>query len=125
MSDLRTLIMLSFLLRNAFGDDKFAECVPFGVCEQCPEHSMDELFCQPFGNRQLFHCQPLDPSQPGEVPIWEGCGRIVKRETRDYGEFLVSNVAIAVIALLVVFVRMKLINLLRSKNLYTRIGMYR
>lgn len=50
----------------------------------------------PFGNRRLLHCVPAaykgsEKEPPGEVPAWEACGKVVKKEERDYYEFIVSS----------------------------------
>lgn len=48
-------------------------------------------FCQPFGNRRLLHCIPAgaDEGTAGEVPAWEACGKVLKKEKRDFYEFIV------------------------------------
>jgi len=106
--------------------DDLAPCVPSGHCEPCPEAALHEPFCQPFGNRQLLHCQSKG-SQPGlgEELKWIGCGRVVEQETRDFWEFLLCNVAIAVVALFVVVARLRSLDATRSRNLAARIGLYR
>ena len=54
----------------------------------------------PFGNRRLLHCIPKgdearahgtkEGSQPaGEIPAWEACGKVVKKERQDFWEFVV------------------------------------
>jgi hypothetical protein len=52
---------------------------------------LDQPFCMPFGNRRLLHCQ--DPRKPdkGEVPAWEACGKVVRKEKQDFYEFVVSG----------------------------------
>lgn len=54
---------------------------------------LDQAFCLPFGNRRLLHCIPAyantSMSQQGEVPAWEACGKVVKKETQDFYEFVV------------------------------------
>ncbi|KAG8970684.1 hypothetical protein FRC03_004066 [Tulasnella sp. 419] len=32
-----------------------------GLCERCPESSINEPFCQPYGNRRLIKCLPKTP----------------------------------------------------------------
>ncbi|KAK4685801.1 hypothetical protein P7C73_g4339, partial [Tremellales sp. Uapishka_1] len=72
-------------------------CRPFGECEPCPEDELRRPFCMPFGNRRLLHCIPAsakdnpDADPPGEVPAWEACGKVVKREKHDYWEFVVGS----------------------------------
>ena len=57
----------------------------------------NQPFCQPFGNRRLLHCKPSshdtqkDGKSAGEVPAWEACGRVVKKERQDFWEFVVSS----------------------------------
>ncbi|KIP11916.1 hypothetical protein PHLGIDRAFT_62982, partial [Phlebiopsis gigantea 11061_1 CR5-6] len=128
-------------------------CVPFGTCEPCPENARHEPFCKPFGNRRLMHCFPAstspsshpDPSQPharppgsqhgpdtqpqtdhrGEIPAWESCGRIVANERGDFYEFLACNLAVALLALAVVFVRSKRLQAMQARQLAARIGLVR
>ncbi|KAH9941119.1 uncharacterized protein BXZ73DRAFT_75091 [Epithele typhae] len=88
-------------------------CLPFGICEPCPDDSLHEPFCQPFGNRRLVHCLPAPSGTPtptgphvhapsatvlGEIPAWESCGRIVERERADFYEFLACNAFLALLA---------------------------
>jgi hypothetical protein len=42
----------------------------------------------PFGNRRLLHC--AKPGSSDEVPAWEACGKVVKKEQRGFYEFVVS-----------------------------------
>jgi hypothetical protein len=60
-------------------------------------------FCLPFGNRRLLHCVPsgiatepydsdANSSPAGEVPAWEACGKVVKKERSDFYEFVVSGI---------------------------------
>jgi len=45
----------------------------------------------PFGNRRLLHCVAADAGpDANEVPAWEACGKVVKKEQRDFYEFVVS-----------------------------------
>ncbi|CAK5272169.1 unnamed protein product [Mycena citricolor] len=46
-------------------------CAPAGLCEPCPADSLQEPFCQPFGNRRLMHCVNStipDPQRPTHPP---------------------------------------------------------
>ncbi|KIJ37304.1 hypothetical protein M422DRAFT_781854 [Sphaerobolus stellatus SS14] len=105
------------------GGNKGPICEPFGHCERCPENELDQPFCQPFGNRQLLHCQ--DPETGGETPTWGPCGRIVLKETGDFVEFLACNIGFAVVGLLAVIARSKQLAIQRSRNLAARIGVSR
>lgn len=47
----------------------------------------------PFGNRRLLHCVPAGTHPDAhEVPAWEACGKVIKKEQRDFYEFVVSFV---------------------------------
>jgi hypothetical protein len=90
---------------------------------------MQEPFCQPFGNRRLLHCVPPPPAPgtpstpPGaEIPAWESCGRIPTVERYDFFEFVACNVALAAVALGVLFVRSKRVQALQAGRLAARIG---
>jgi len=129
-------------------------CTPFGACKPCPKESMNEPFCQPFGNRRLMHCinntpttiphpppnappskpplnspqppNPHDPNAPhapsGELQAWESCGRIVPKERADFYEFVGCNLVFALVALVVLFVRMKRVRMSQARWLAARIG---
>jgi hypothetical protein len=52
---------------------------------------LKEPFCMPFGNRRLLHCMPARGGDDAhEVPAWEACGKVVKKEQRNFYEFVVS-----------------------------------
>ncbi|KAG8853780.1 hypothetical protein FRB96_008035 [Tulasnella sp. 330] len=94
-------------------------CRAEGLCERCPESSIHEPFCQPYGNRRLIKCLPNteenarlmrqhahddgDEEQTtynlGETPAWEACGKVIVLERADYWEFLVSFRAFVVVLL--------------------------
>lgn len=61
----------------------------------------------------------------GEIPAWEACGRIVEKERGDFYEFLACNVVIAVIALVVLFMRSKRLQAMHARQLAARIGLVR
>ncbi|KII91238.1 hypothetical protein PLICRDRAFT_500101 [Plicaturopsis crispa FD-325 SS-3] len=125
-------------------------CRPFGTCERCPDDSLHEPFCQPFGNRRLMHCTPAStppppppprppshqhehpPARPparlqdqGETPAWESCGRIPAVERADFWEFFACNVFFAAVALVVVFARSKRLEAMHARQLAARIGLVR
>ncbi|KAF8223440.1 hypothetical protein L208DRAFT_540578 [Tricholoma matsutake] len=129
-------------------------CLPFGVCEPCPDEALQEPFCKPFGNRRLLHCvnataplsqsheqtspdaaPPLRPSASpnhqtlphpeGEIPAWESCGRIVHQERADFYEFIACNILFAIAALSVLFARSRRLNALQARQLAARIGIIR
>lgn len=70
-----------------------------------------------------------DTGQPdadaGEIPAWEACGRIVEKERGDFYEFLACNVAVAVVALIVLFARSKRLQAMHARQLAARIGLVR
>jgi len=125
-------------------------CTPFGGCEPCPADSINEPFCQPFGNRRLMHCinsttiTPISPEQTqppfqsngptehpkgphpeGEILAWESCGRIPARERADFYEFVACNVVFALISLCVLFLRSRRLRLMQARQLAARIGLIR
>ncbi|KIJ95359.1 hypothetical protein K443DRAFT_108881 [Laccaria amethystina LaAM-08-1] len=116
-------------------------CLPFGACEPCPEESLQQPFCQPFGNRRLMHCVNItspsnppsppsehSPSQPhpeGETLAWESCGRIISQERADFFEFIACNVFFAIVALFVLFVRSRRLQAIQARQLAARIGLIR
>lgn len=81
-------------------------CRALSECEPCPASTRNHPFCRPYGNRRLVSCEVLrEPSAPGpsgassskpqppsdaEFVGWEACGKVVRNETRDYLEFVVS-----------------------------------
>ena len=109
---------------------------------------MNEPFCQPFGNRRLMHCinntitaTPHPPSNKPpsnrppnshvipdpDVPVpnisaWESCGRIVPKERADFFEFVGCNLIFALVALGILFIRMKRVRMSQARWLAARIG---
>ena len=61
----------------------------------------------------------------GEIPAWESCGRIVEKERGDFYEFIACNFFIAVISVIVVFVRSKRLKAMQARQLAARIGLVR
>ena len=61
----------------------------------------------------------------GEIPAWEACGRIVEKERGDFYEFLACNVAVAAVALVVLFARSKRLQAMHARQLAARIGLVR
>ncbi|CCA69535.1 hypothetical protein PIIN_03474 [Serendipita indica DSM 11827] len=111
-------------------------CHPFGLCEACPEDSLHEPFCQPFGNRRLVHCLQSEEENDrvqhggvhpviGEIPAWEACGRIVSQEMADFWEFVLCNALIASLSLFVLYNRSRAVASRRRKALAARIGVQR
>ncbi|KAF8345343.1 hypothetical protein F5887DRAFT_178828 [Amanita rubescens] len=121
-------------------------CLPFGICEPCPEDALHEPFCRPFGNRRLMHCvngtttgptdenhssgtptSSLDHDEPdhpeGETLAWESCGRIPSRERADFYEFVACNILFTVISLVVLFARSKRLQAIHARQLAARIGL--
>jgi len=122
-------------------------CKPFGACEPCPEDSLREPFCQPFGNRRLMHCIPksrhntnstiqnpvsqspppphlLSPPQ-GETPAWQSCGKIPVNERSDFFEFILCNVLFTSVALGMLFLRSRRLEAMQARQLAARIGFVR
>jgi len=142
------LWFMLFMLLNATHATKRDEtkmtCRPFGRCEPCPEDSLHEPFCQPFGNRRLMHC-PVDddsttsastpssqqdnhsphPGSKGEMPAWQSCGRIVSKERSDYFEFILCNALFAAGALAMLFARSRRMEIMHARQLAARIGLVR
>ena len=109
---------------------------------------MNEPFCQPFGNRRQMHCinntfaavphpppnkppsnrppnsqfLPDPDAPPGELTAWESCGRIVSKERADFFEFVGCNLIFALVALGVLFLRMKRVKMSQARWLAARIG---
>ncbi|KAF8886492.1 hypothetical protein BD779DRAFT_613641 [Infundibulicybe gibba] len=123
-------------------------CSPYGLCEPCPDGTLDEPFCQPFGNRRRVHCvnstsqgaPPSNPQNPtpdavlshtgsqhphGETLAWESCGRIVGQERADFYEFVACNVLFAIIALFILFARSRRLQAIQARHLAARIGLIR
>lgn len=59
---------------------------------------------------------------PGELAAWESCGRIVPKERADFYEFVGCNLVFALVALGVLFVRMKRVKMSQARWLAARIG---
>jgi len=127
----------------ASNDTRSLLCTPFGVCEPCPVDSMNQPFCQPFGNRRLMHCinstsivsspeppngpvdHPNSPHPEGEILAWESCGRIPATERADFYEFVACNVVFALISLCILFLRSRRLQLMQARQLAVRIGLIR
>ncbi|ODN79659.1 hypothetical protein L202_03597 [Cryptococcus amylolentus CBS 6039] len=105
-------------------------CRPFGECSPCPKDELDQAFCFPFGNRRLLHCLPSNSSsasasdggQQGEVPAWEACGKVVKKERQDFYEFVTTNVLFLVFALVILWGRTSALAAQQYRQLAARIG---
>jgi len=139
------LFMLLDVTCAAEHDETKMTCRPFGRCEPCPEDSLHEPFCQPFGNRRLMHCAFDDDSttssstisseqqgghspssrSKGETPAWQSCGRIVSKERSDYFEFILCNALFAAGALAMLFVRSRRMEMMHARQLAARIGLVR
>lgn len=94
-------------LNSSVYNDEFL-CRPLSECEPCPGTTRNHPFCRPYGNRKLTACrlvsgpaggasastfgQGTKPRPPPDVDFvgWEACGKVVRNETRDYLEFVVS-----------------------------------
>ncbi|KAG8985786.1 hypothetical protein FRB94_004578 [Tulasnella sp. JGI-2019a] len=118
-------------------------CRAEGLCERCPESSIHEPFCQPYGNRRLIKCLPNtaenarlmrqhahddgDESKVtynlGETPAWEACGKVIVLERADYWEFLMCNFLFASFSMFIVLYRSKQIAALQYRKLAARIGL--
>lgn len=68
---------------------------------------------------------PGSDGHQGEIPAWESCGRIVEKERGDFYEFVACNLVIAIIAVVVVFVRSKRLKAMQARQLAARIGLVR
>jgi len=108
-------------------------CRPFGECEPCPHDELNEPFCLPFGNRRLLHCLPAAEQdayesddygrQPkGEVPAWEACGKVIKKERQDFWEFVTANLLFLIVALTVLWARTSALASAQYRQLAARIG---
>jgi len=135
----------SMITPSASNDTRSLLCTPFGACEPCPTDSINQPFCQPFGNRRLMHCinstttsispetthplpdhhPPDTPHPEGEILAWESCGRIPAREKADFYEFVACNVAFALISLCMLFLRSRRLRLMQARQLAARIGLIR
>ncbi|WWD21528.1 hypothetical protein CI109_106014 [Kwoniella shandongensis] len=104
-------------------------CRPFGECSPCPRDELDQPFCLPFGNRRLLHCipaakadSPSTSSQGGEVPAWEACGKVIKKERQDYWEFVTANLLFLIVALTILWARTSALATEQYRQLAARIG---
>lgn len=124
-------------------DNSSVVCRADGLCERCPESSVREPFCQPYGNRRLIKCLPLTPENEraleeaarlalsgkpvphslGETPAWEACGKVIAVERADYWEFVLCNAFFASFSLFVVLARGKQLAALQYRRLAARIGL--
>ncbi|KAI0371320.1 hypothetical protein BV20DRAFT_993573 [Pilatotrama ljubarskyi] len=141
-------LLLQIVLAQVPGNGTHLVCKPFGTCEPCPDDSLHEPFCQPFGNRRLMHCVPASslpapgrgpnptntsvtrppaPTQTaqGETLGWESCGRIVEKERADFYEFFACNLFISIVAIAVVLARSKRLQAIQARQLAARIGLVR
>ncbi|CAK9780972.1 hypothetical protein CC85DRAFT_307645 [Cutaneotrichosporon oleaginosum] len=98
------------------------ECTPFGVCEACPEDERHQPFCQPFGNRRLLHCKKAGGEDKGVTPAWEACGKVIKKEQRDFYEFVTANVLLLMVCLTIFAVRTSALATQQYRQLAARIG---
>ncbi|KAF8999064.1 hypothetical protein BDQ17DRAFT_1391561 [Cyathus striatus] len=100
-------------------------CTPFGTCEPCPEDSLHEPFCQPFGNRRLMHCQNVTSSIiPGQTEKQQQ-GDIPHSHSDDFYEFVACNVLFSAIAIFVVLARSRRLQIMQARQLAARIGLAR
>ncbi|OBZ77892.1 hypothetical protein A0H81_02582 [Grifola frondosa] len=114
------LLMMHAVLGAASGNNTDLICRPFGTCEPCPE---DALFLTSI---TMPDDKPSpSPSNQGEIPAWESCGRIVEKERADFYEFLVCNFFVAILAVVVLFARSKRLQALQARQLAARIGLIR
>ncbi|EJD39186.1 hypothetical protein AURDEDRAFT_116247 [Auricularia subglabra TFB-10046 SS5] len=114
-------------------------CVRFGECEACPQQALHQPYCQPYGNRRLLHCVQLHNSSlpssshdwvhqhehdehDGHIPAWESCGRTPGREREDYWQFVMCNIFFAMIALVLLFARSRVVAAMQARRLAARIG---
>ncbi|BEJ14935.1 hypothetical protein CspHIS471_0407020 [Cutaneotrichosporon sp. HIS471] len=100
------------------------DCTPFGVCEPCPEDERHQPFCQPFGNRRLLHCKRAgaEAEDKGVTPAWEACGKVIKKEQRDFYEFVTANVLLLMVCLTIFAVRTSALATQQYRQLAARIG---
>ncbi|WVW78413.1 hypothetical protein I302_100367 [Kwoniella bestiolae CBS 10118] len=104
-------------------------CRPFGECEPCPRDELDQPFCFPFGNRRLLHCIPSSAAEDakngnhvGEVPAWEACGKVVRKERQDFWEFVTANLLFLIVALTILWARTSALATEQYRQLAARIG---
>ncbi|WWC67979.1 uncharacterized protein I206_101898 [Kwoniella pini CBS 10737] len=104
-------------------------CRPFGECESCPKDELDQPFCFPFGNRRLLHCIPSSSVEDntngnhlGEVPAWEACGKVIKKERQDFWEFVTANLLFLIVALTILWARTSALATEQYRQLAARIG---
>ncbi|KAK6903699.1 hypothetical protein L486_03270 [Kwoniella mangroviensis CBS 10435] len=104
-------------------------CRPFGECEPCPRDELDQPFCFPFGNRRLLHCIPSSSAEEakngnhvGEVPAWEACGKVVRKERQDFWEFVTANLLFLIVALTILWARTSALATEQYRQLAARIG---
>ncbi|WWC86873.1 uncharacterized protein L201_001752 [Kwoniella dendrophila CBS 6074] len=104
-------------------------CRPFGECEPCPKDELDQPFCFPFGNRRLLHCIPSSAAEEaakgnhlGEVPAWEACGKVIRKERQDFWEFVTANLLFLIVALTILWARTSALATEQYRQLAARIG---
>ncbi|WVR04657.1 hypothetical protein IAU60_001668 [Kwoniella sp. DSM 27419] len=104
-------------------------CRPFGECEPCPDDELDQPFCFPFGNRRLLHCIPASMADGaskgehvGEVPAWESCGKVIKKERQDFWEFVTANLLFLIVAMTILWARTSALATAQYRQLAARIG---
>ncbi|WOO80527.1 uncharacterized protein LOC62_03G004054 [Vanrija pseudolonga] len=100
-------------------------CRPLGECEPCPADELNEPFCKPFGNRRVLHCIPANASEeknPIELPAWEACGKVIKKEQRSFYEFVTANLLLLIVCLTIYGVRTSTLAAQQYRQLAARIG---
>ncbi|KAL1411683.1 hypothetical protein Q8F55_002649 [Vanrija albida] len=100
-------------------------CKPLGECEPCPADELNEPFCKPFGNRRVLQCTPAnasDEKNASELPAWESCGKVVKKEQRDFYEFVTANLLLLIVCLTIYGVRTSTLAAQQYRQLAARIG---
>ncbi|WVN89406.1 uncharacterized protein L203_104629 [Cryptococcus depauperatus CBS 7841] len=102
-------------------------CKPFGECSPCPKDELDQAYCIPFGNRRLLHCIPANTThsstvEQGEIPAWEACGKVIKKERQDFYEFVTANIFFLIFALAILWARTSALAAKQYKQLAARIG---
>ncbi|CAO1629825.1 unnamed protein product [Sympodiomycopsis kandeliae] len=84
-------------------------CRTLSDCEPCPPTKRNHPFCRPYGNRRLVACRnTLDNGLPPselEFQGWEACGKVVAVEMRDYLEFVMVLILLALAALMLLIKR--------------------
>jgi len=110
-------------------------CFPQTSCQPCRlalDTDVEDKSCEMTGNHFGIRCVPAEsldhqraPSPTefitGEYEVFVSCGKVASVERADYYEFLVCNLAFAVVGILVVFSRTRRIATLQYKNLMARI----